>query len=448
MPKLLAIGDVHLGTRPASVPEEATDWGVDLQRLTPAAGLEAAVRLAIDEQVDAVVFAGDVVESTNARYEAVRYLEAAVRELLAAGIDVLGVVGNHDVEALPRLARLIPGFRLLGEGGQWQSVVVERAGQPICEIVGWSFPQRQVTSSPVTQLIGGALPPRTPGVPRIGVMHCDLDASGGPYAPVATRELAQTGIDTWLLGHIHKPSLGEPRADYPNLRAGYLGSLVGLHPNEVGDRGPWLVELSAGATSLVHVPNAPLRWEALELPVEPDQGPEDLGDLLLERVESRIREIHSRGIEPAALGLRIRLTGKTARYREVDDWVESGRWREISRSVAGTTAFVNKVSNATELARDLQELAKGDEPPGLLARKLLLLEGAGEDRDALIAGARAKLREVAEAASFSPLRDLRDGEDPLTDDAIANTLKVSGAAALSELLDQRKEQIHGEGAEQ
>lgn len=447
MAKLLAIGDVHLGTRPSSVPQDAADRGVDVERLTPAAGLEAAVRLAIEQEVDAVVFAGDVVESTNARYEAIRHLEAAVRKLLAEDIAVLGVVGNHDVEALPRLAGLIPGFRLVGAGGRWERVAVERQGQPVCEVVGWSFPQRQVTSSPVADFAGSSLAPAQPGVPRIGVMHCDLDASGGPYAPVTTSELARTGVDTWLLGHIHKPSLDESRADSPGLRAGYLGSLVGLHPNEVGDRGPWLVDLANGAARLTHVSNAPLRWEAFDLAVDPDQQPDDLGDAVLAAVEQRIRALHARGVEPSVLGLRVRLTGTTRSYAAIDEWVEHRGWSEITRTVGATTAFVNKVSNAAELARDLQELAKGDDPPGLLARKLLTLETAGPERDALIARARERLRAVADASNFAPLQDLRDAADPLADEAIARALKASGASVLSALLGQHDQAAPAEVAE-
>lgn len=447
MAKLLAIGDVHLGTRPSSVAQDAADRGVAVQRLTPAAGLEAAVRLAIVQNVSAVVFAGDVVESTNARYEAFLHLEAAVLKLLAEDIAVLGVVGNHDVEALPRLARLIPGFQIVGAGGRWECVSVERHGRPVCEVVGWSFPQRQVTSSPIADFASSSLPSAKSGVPRVGVMHCDLDASGGPYAPVTTRELSRTGIDTWLLGHIHKPSLGEARVEYPSLRAGYLGSLVGLNPKEVGDRGPWLVDLGEGAVSLTHVSNAPLRWEAFDLAVDPDQLPEDLGDVVLDSVDGRIRALHARGVEPSVLGLRVRLTGATRSYAAIDAWVESGSWSEITRTVGATTAVVNKITNATELARDLQELAKGDDPPGLLARKLLTLETAGAERDALIVRARERLRTLADASNFAPLQDLRDAADPLADEAITRALKAAGASILSALLDQREPTSGGEGAE-
>ena len=55
--QLLAIGDVHLGTRPSSLPEDLASFGIDPRDLTPEAALGAAVDLAIAEPVDAVLFA-------------------------------------------------------------------------------------------------------------------------------------------------------------------------------------------------------------------------------------------------------------------------------------------------------------------------------------------------------------------------------------------------------
>ena len=78
---LLAIGDVHLGTVCSGLPDGIASWGVDATELTPAAGLRLSVDFAIEQQVDAVLFAGDVVESTNARFEAMLPLEEGVRRL-------------------------------------------------------------------------------------------------------------------------------------------------------------------------------------------------------------------------------------------------------------------------------------------------------------------------------------------------------------------------------
>ena len=204
---ILAIGDVHLGTACSGVPDEISSWGLDPGELTPAAALKLSIDFAIEQKLDAVLFAGDVVESTNARFEAMLPLEEGIRRLLDAGIQVIAVAGNHDVEALPRLAALIDGFTLLGAGGRWESRAITKNKAPVAEVIGWSFGERFVRQSPVAQLLAEPLEKPSSPIPRIGLLHADLDASGGHYAPIRQAELDNTGYDAWLLGHIHKPSL-------------------------------------------------------------------------------------------------------------------------------------------------------------------------------------------------------------------------------------------------
>ncbi len=415
--------------------------GVEPSALTPEAALGAVVDLAIAERVDALLFAGDVVESTNARFEALRPLEAAVHRLREAGIPVLAVVGNHDVEALPRLARMIEGFELIGEGGRWQARTINKNGRPAAEILGWSFPEKQVRSSPIAQLLrepllttGGA----APGIPRIGLLHGDLDASGGSYAPFTSGELTQAGLDAWLLGHIHKPSLREGGGDAGASPRGYLGSLVGLDPSEVGQHGPWLVRVTAGGEVVPRqLASAPLRWEQLELRVAEDAGPEDVADQLLEEAVRAARDIQARGSTPQALGLRLRLVGQTRHYDALRRPIEEGRWKGLTRRAGETLVFIDKVIDGLELAIDLAEVARGDDPPALLASKLLDLTQPGEKRSALLEAARSELRRVTDELRWSALDHVREPRDPLSDDALASLLTRSGTAALSQLLAQR-----------
>ena len=434
---LLAIGDVHLGTRPSSLPESLEDSGVDPRTLTPESALQSAVNYAIKAGVDAVLFAGDVVESTNARFEALRPLESGVQRLLEAGIPVLGVVGNHDVEALPRLARMIQGFEVLGHGGSWQSRVIHKAGRPAAEILGWSFPERRVRNSPVADLINNPVAASHPGVPRIGLLHGDLDATGGNYAPFTSGELSQAGLDAWLLGHIHKPSLSATlSADAPGPR-GYLGSLVGLDPGEMGPHGPWLVRVTAaGKVVPQHLPMAPLRWDSFDLRVGLDEGPEDVGDRLLDEAVRAARELQDQGSVPLALGLRPRLVGPSRHYDELRKATEAGSWKGNARSAGETLVFINRVLNGLELSHDLGDIARGDDPPALLARKLLALEHPGEERSALLEEARSQLRGLANGSRWSALREERDPLDPLSDESLTTLLTRSGTAVLSQLLSQ------------
>ena len=430
---LLAIGDVHLGTRPGRLPDDLSTLGIQASDLGPAAALQGAVDVAIAQGVDAVLFAGDVVESTNARFEALLPLEAAVGRLAEAGIRAIAVAGNHDVEALPRLAGRLDGLELLGAGGQWESTTIEGADGSSLEVVGWSFPERQVRSSPVARLVAEPIARAGAGLPRIGLLHCDVDASGGSYAPVTRSELGAAGVDAWLLGHIHVPSL----AATDNV-SGYLGSLVGLDPSEQGLHGPWSIRVDASGVHAEQLSIAPLRWEPVEADASAIEEAEDLGELILGAAERRAREIQQAGASPKVLGVRVRLVGATPIYSELKRWLGGERWREIRQMVDGMLVFVDKLIDQTELAVDLSELAMTDDPPGLLARRLLVLDGGGEETRALLSAARAELRETAEATNWSPLDETRDAVDSLSDTALRGILKQAGTTALHALLAQNK----------
>ncbi len=438
--RLLAVGDVHLGMRPSRLPKVLESVGIDPRELTPEAALGTVVDLAIEERVDAVLFAGDVVEGTNALYEALRPLEVAVRRLHEASIPVLAVVGNHDVEALPRLAGMIEGLRLLGQPGHWESHLREKARGAAVEILGWSFPQRRVKESPVAGLLRDPIPAQRPETPRIGLLHADLDASGGVYAPVSSADLRAATLDAWLLGHVHKPSLSTRLESGGPPPIGYLGSLVGLDPGEPGPHGPWLVRVTPGGDVLTRqLPVTPIRWERLDLRVAEHEGPEEVGDRIIDEATRLTRAIQQDDGPPRVLGLRPRLVGPTRRYEALRRQIDVGGWDgELTRSVGETFFFVDRVIDGLELAHDMEALARGDDPPALLARKLQILEHECEERSLLIEAAREEVKNFARDARWSDLDDpeRRDRRDVLSDEAIAHLLRRAGRVALSKLLDQ------------
>ena len=145
---LVFVGDLHLGRRPAHLPADEVRRDLKAIDLSPIAAWRHVVEHALERRVAAVLLAGDVVDQDNARFEAFGPLKHGVERLLAAGIGVFAVAGNHDVEALPRLADVLPGFRLIGRGGAFEWVTLEHAGAPLAHVLGWSFPQARVTTSP------------------------------------------------------------------------------------------------------------------------------------------------------------------------------------------------------------------------------------------------------------------------------------------------------------
>ncbi|NUP98122.1 MAG: metallophosphoesterase, partial [Planctomycetaceae bacterium] len=145
--ELFAVGDIHLGRTPQGLPA-----GFEPERFSPRAAWREAVEEALRRKVDAVVLLGDVVDHDRNFLEAYSPLKQGVEKLLAAGIRVVAVVGNHDVEVLPRLAREIAGLRLIGAGGAWEELELSGRDQTTLRLVGWSFPRARVTEDPVASL--------------------------------------------------------------------------------------------------------------------------------------------------------------------------------------------------------------------------------------------------------------------------------------------------------
>jgi hypothetical protein len=387
---LLLVGDLHLGRRPARLPEGLGEWSLGADELTPAAAWQAVVERAIRDGVDALILAGDVVEADNARFEAFGRLEDGVRRLVHAGVRVCAVAGNHDVEALPRLADLIPDFELLGRGGSWEQLTLEGRAGPAVHLLGWSFPVPRFSSSP---LESATLPPAPEdGLPRIGVMHCEVD-SRGPYAPVTRAELESAPVDGWFLGHVHAPS------------------------------------------------SLPLRWEELSVSVD---ALTSAGELL-PALDAAIRDLHA-GMAPShdglkAVGCRVVLSGASKLHRELRSALRQGEPETLRRKLDDVLYFVDKIIDRSRPSLDLMRLAGEDHPRALLARRLLALEQGGDEAAELIGRARRELTRIVDEPYWAHLE-----RTELDDDQVRRLLLEAGLEALEELLKQVESDTAGESA--
>ena len=415
--RILAIGDVHLGRRPSRLPEGLDPEG----RLTPAAAWHASVESAVAHGADAVLLAGDLVEEADDLYEAYPELARGVERLHEHGIAVAGVAGNHDGTVLPRLAESLPAFQLLGAGGRWEAAAL--AG---VEVVGWSFPGLTASDNP----LAGGLPPRSGERPRIGLLHCDRDQTGSRHAPVRSAELAAADVDAWLLGHIHAPDpLAGPRP------SGYLGSLVGLDPGEPGAHGPWWLTVHGpGRIEAEQLPLAPLRWEAVPVDATGLADPDDLHARVIAALEALHEQLRDRGAAARAVGCRLRITGRNDAGADLPARLEATGLAGFQLERDGVTYFVEALRVETEPALDLERLAGGQDPVGLLARRLLLLRRPPGDpeRAELLRRVRPQLEETARKRTYWEL-----GQPGALDEArIAAALEQAARRALEALLAQ------------
>lgn len=422
---ILCVGDLHLGRRPAhsSVAARSLDNPRDI---TPSTAWARCVDFAVDRGITAVVLTGDLTEDDKDFFGAYEDLARGVQQLERAGIRVIGVAGNHDHTILPELATAIDGLELLGQGSQWQHTTVTdgRAG---IEFIGWSFSAERATS-PLSSHTD--LPGRTQTEwPRLGLLHCDRDGRDQAYAPVASSTLAASDVEGWLLGHIHKPD--DLAARGPN---GYLGSVVGLDPTEHGPRGPWLLRVADnGALSMEHVVLAPLRWEHCTLDVSAITEGAQVHRRVIEALKELDREIAA-GVHthPAVVGVRLDVVGESTLRSEIQTALDGADLCGATIPLAATTYFIDRYWFDVRPALDLAASAQHDDPVGLLARRLLLLDDPdSEERQALIERTRRDLDEFRGSAIFARL----DG-DPTSEAEAEAYLREAGMQALDALIAQ------------
>jgi exonuclease SbcD len=435
--KLLAVGDMHLGRQPSRLPQTLTSEARDLG---PAGAWERLVEVAIDEQVHVVALAGDVVERDEDFFEAYRDLSQGIDRLTDAGITVVGIAGNHDVHVLPRLAKQLPNFHLLGSNGTWEAFPIDAAGEQLT-IHGWSFQQKQVTRSPLQ----GQQFTRNPGA-NIGLLHCDRDNAASVYAPVMSEELANTGLDAWLLGHIHKPD-----ALSINTPSGYLGCLTGVDAGEAGHRGPWLYTIQGGQISSIEQwLFSPLWWQPIDLDLTDLDTVETARDRLLDNLRAFDQNMLASMTDslntaangatnrpPRAIAIRLRLTGHTQLGQQVEQLFNNEGYETLHMGEAQTSYHIERCINTTRASIALDVLAQRTDPAGLLARRLLDLETPSTERArALIAGGRTKLEDIRGASRWSQLE-----QEVLTDNDVIEWLSEAGHQLLLTMLAQQ-EQSH------
>ena len=426
--ELLCTADVHLGRRPSGLPD-----GVDTADHSPRVGVQRVVDAAVQRDVDAVVVAGDLVDEERRYAEAYGVVERAATELRDADIDFVCVAGNHDHDAAPRLADDVDGLRLLGRDGAWESTTVEGDDAAV-RLDGWSFPRRHHRESPLAT--DGLHDGDDDGRPRVGVVHADTSGEDR-YAPVDPDDLAATGHDAWLLGHLHSP--GE-RRDVPPVV--YPGSLQPLDRTETGRHGAWTLRIDRdGTVTAERITDATVQFESVTIPTEPDDSVEDVIDTVHDRLGERVRE-DGGGADLFVADLTV--TGRTDAHGALLD----RRHELLGRleTEENTSLRVGAVAVETTPSVDLAGRAGDADPVGFLAG---LLRALDDDSDAdpdeygdLIAAARDRLRETYESSAYDELQRYDDDHDRPTEADARDHLRRQARR----LLDRFLAQEGGEGS--
>lgn len=421
--QILCTGDLHLGRYPSRLPSQQRTLSVEHV-------WEDLITYAIQQDVDAVALTGDVVDSENATYESLGPLQRGLERLDEAEVDTVAVSGNHDYNALPRLDSMVEAsrFHLLGRGGQWDETVIEPDASTPVQFIGWSFRDAHEEHSPLGEFRRDLV---KEGMPTVGLLHADVDVPESVYAPVGVEELCRQPVAAWLLGHIHTFRVWNEAA--PLVL--YPGSLQPLDPTETGAHGPCLVEIEPeGTVTTSRLSRATVRYEEVEVDVGGKDEAEGVEETVTEVLRERLRETLQTQPGLRRLVCRLRLTGRTPMHRTISD-LAGDLAEEFELPVGEAVAAIDKTRVETRPALDLERIAEGNDPPGVLARVLLAVDD-GDETD-LAREVWSEIEEALGRVTRSPAyKPLRDVEEAPTPDEHTDVIRRQGLLLLEELLAQ------------
>lgn len=203
--------------------------------------LMGIVDICIDEQVDALIIAGDLYDGDQTSMKTARFLASQMQRLHEAGITTFVIRGNHDA-----LSRITPELILPPSvtvfGGRSHAIDLAH-GDLALSIHGLSFAKPHAPES----LLEKYRRP-TPDSINIGIMHTSVAGAPGHdlYAPCKASDLHGWGFDYWALGHVHV------RAQHAGERMVIMpGMPQGRDVNEGGEKTITLVTVNDDRSLIV-----------------------------------------------------------------------------------------------------------------------------------------------------------------------------------------------------
>lgn len=236
MIRFIHAADLHLG-RPM---HQLQLFDKNLQHTLHAAlatSFERLIETAINEQVDFVLFSGDIYDSpTGPLAEQFRF-KSGMERLAKANIPAYLLFGNHDYQntlgkhiQLPKNVTVFPS--------QVKTVTLTTKGNETVALSGFSYETQWLTEDLLSDY------PKANGAAdfHIGLLH-GAEKSGKQsedrYAPFEVAEMQTLGYDYWALGHIHRRHALDEAG-----RIWYPGNIQGVRANEIGPKGGLLVTIS------------------------------------------------------------------------------------------------------------------------------------------------------------------------------------------------------------
>jgi DNA repair exonuclease SbcCD nuclease subunit len=371
-------GDLHLDSPFVGLTTAAPPTVAALLRESTILAWRNIVDLALAEQVDFLVVAGDAFERANRTLRGQLEFRDGLARLAQAGIASFVVTGNHDP---------LDGWEPSVTWPELAHRFGAHDGTEIARVYGISYHQRDISANLARHFRRDAEAPYA-----IGLLHANVGGLEGHanYAPCTLADLKASGMDYWALGHIHKHAVLSKKQP----TAVYCGNPQGRDPGETDPRGCYLVRVDdAGRTHPAFHPVDVVRWQLLDVPIAELETEEALVDAVTTAVDA------ARSGADRSIVARVTLTGRGPMHASLARPGLRDDLRTTAQERLGTSepfAWIEGLRDATRPALDIEARRKTEDFVGDLLRRL----------DA----ARSALRQTAEGTDADHLSTDADHE--------------------------------------
>jgi len=351
MIKFIHTADIHLDS-PIKGLEAHEDAPVEEIRGATRRAFDNLIDLALEEEVDFILIAGDLFDGDWRDYNTGLFFAAWMGRLSKAGIRVFIVSGNHDAASQITKAMPLPDNVARFSSSHPQSVKLDDIN---VVIHGQSYSSRAVTEDLTSQY-----PQCDPNYFNIGLLHTSLTGREGHenYVPCTLDDLTSKGFDYWALGHIHKREVvsEDPMILFP-------GNIQGRHIKETGAKGATLVTVEDGRITEVKERELDvLRWSICHV----DLSECETKETVYEKIRSAMEKEHGLN-DGKTLALRLQLEGSCNLHAELH--ARSTQMTEEIRGIATSLGdvWLEKVKFRTNRKTSMEEIVGEDTPlSGLL----------------------------------------------------------------------------------
>lgn len=352
--KLLHAADIHLDS-PLQKLDRYDHAPVDRIRGATRRALENMTQLAIDQEVDLVVIAGDLYDGDWTDQNTGLAFVREASKLIRAGIPLLVIRGNHDAANVMTSSLPLPtnpdgsNVFLASEGPE--SRFFEDRG---IVVHGQSFRTRAEKSN-----LAAKYPDPIDGLFNLGLLHTGLEghASHATYAPCTAAELSRKGYDYWALGHIHDRRDESQDGGPPIV---FSGNIQGRHIGEQGPKGCVIIDIDErNECEYTFHPLDVLRWHQCEIDVTEMQHIDEINDAYQQWLLDEVASANGR-----LTVHRVRLIGRSSLHTSLHQQQPSlhAGMQSIGLAMGSDDVWLEDLRIRTELPSDQSVDSQMDGP--------------------------------------------------------------------------------------